>query len=408
MSQVEKTSSSTITRRGFLKRTGAVLGTSVALGPLIQLRGSGQETNEPRELMFVVNNGDGSVTAIDTTTDEVVKTFEVGTTASFPSNKHFDQGPIIATGLHTDDAKTVHIVDLSTGEVPHIIETGSSQNYTELTPDGNYILASARFDDALLKIGANPDNPDFGQVVGRIERFQEAQPCDISITPDGRFAVEPDRNPPGSSQAVSTVDVDTFEVAGTVPVPPIVADSPGDVEPFMLTGSRDGTLAFVETIEGSAGTVGVFDISDPARPTEIKRFTPDDGLGELPITDEFTADDAFNFVINRNSSDITVVDVANLEIVNTISLVEGGNPVAGDFSIDDEKFYVPIQNQDVVAVVDVERQEMIKTIEVGPEPVGAIARHMPVPTAEAVGIGSLPTLPSSTDHHCSLPCCGEV
>lgn len=407
MSEFEELNFSTITRRGFLRRTGAALGTSVALGPLIQLQGWGQETDEPRELMVVINNGDGSASVIDTVTDEIVKTFKLGTTASFPSNKHFDPGPIAATGLHTDDAPTVHVVDLDKGEVRHVIETGSSQNYTELTPDGNYILASARFDDALLKIGANPDNDHFGQVVGRIERFQDAQPCDITITPDGRFAIEPDRNPPGSSQAVSVIDVEAFEVVGTVPVPPLVADRPEDVEPFMMTGSRDGSLVFVETIEGSAGTVGVFDISNPSRPTEVRRFTPDEGLGELPITDEFTADDEFNFVINRNSSDITVIDVANLEVVNTIPLVEGGNPVAGDFSINDEKFYVPIQNQNVVAVVDVERQEMIKTIEVGEQPVGAIARNIPIPSAEAVGIGTLPPIPSSQDG-CSLPCCGAA
>ncbi|MFB6273073.1 MAG: twin-arginine translocation signal domain-containing protein [Salinibacter sp.] len=407
MSEFQTTTLSTITRRGFLKRTGAALGASVALGPLMQLQGWAQATDEPRELLFVINNGDGSATVIDTTTDEVVKTFAVDTTASFPSNKHFDQGPIVATGLHTDDAETVHIVDLDTGEVPHVIETDSSQNYTELTPDGNDIIASARFADAILKIGANPNNEDFGQVVGRIERFQDAQPCDITITPDGRYAIEPDRNPPGSSQAVSVIDMDAFEVIGTVPVPPLVADRPEDVEPFMMTGSRDGTLAVVETLEGSAQTVGVFDVSNPTRPTEIRRFTQDEGLGQLPITDEFTADDEFNFVINRNSSDITVIDVANLEIVNTIPLVEGGNPVAGDFSINDEKFYVPIQNRNVVAVVDVERQAMVNTIEVGPQPVGAIARNIPIPSAEAVGIGTLPTIPSSQDG-CSLPCCGAA
>lgn len=407
MSEFEEMNFSTITRRGFLKRTGAALGASVAFGPLIPLQGWSQETDEPRELMFVINNGDGSVTVIDTTTDEVAKTFAVGTTASFPSNKHYDEGPIVATGLHTDDAETVHIVNLATGEVPHAIETGSSQNYTELTPDGNWILAGARFDDALLKIGANPNNDDFGQVVGRIERFQDAQPCDITVTPDGKYAIEPDRNPPGSSQAVTVIDVEKFEVIGTVPVPPLVADRPEDVEPFMLTGSRDGTLVFVETLEGSAQTVGVFDVSDPAQPTEIKRFAPDDGLGRLPITDEFTAEDEFNLIINRNSSDLTVVDVANLEVVNTIPLVEGGNPVAGDFSIDDTKFYVPIQNQDVVAVVDVERQAMIKTIEVGPQPVGAIARNISVPSPEDMAIGSLPTIPASTDG-CSLPCCGAA
>ncbi len=396
-----------VTRRRFLKGTGAALGAGLALGPLTRLDAWAQASDDPRQLMFVINNGDGSATAIDTTTDEVVKTYQLGTTASFPSNKHVDEGPIAATGLHTDDAETVHIVNLDTGEVPHVIETGSSQNYTELTPDGNYVIASARFNDALLKIGANPERDDFGQVVGRIERFQDAQPCDITITPDGQYAIEPDRNPPGTSQAVSVVDLDSFEVVGTVPVPPLVADRPEDVEPFMMTGSRDGTLAVVETIEGSAGTVGVFDVSTPSRPTEIKRFTPDDGLGELPITDEFTANDEFNYVINRNSSNITVIDVANVEIVNTIPLVEGGNPVAGDFSIDDAKFYVPIQNRNVVAVVDVERQEMVNTIEVGPQPVGAIARRIPVPSADAVARGSLPTIPASAGD-CSLPCCGAA
>ncbi len=389
-----------LTRRAFLKATGALAGAG-AFGPLLStVRGLAQaqdEEGEERDLLFVINNGDGSVTVIDTQTDEIVKTVFVGTTASFPANKRYERGSLLFTGLHTDREPAVHIVDLQSAQIVKRVETGSWQNYTETTPDGRFLVVAARFVDEFLKIDVRPGSPTFGEAVARLKHLEGSQPCDITLSPDGRFAYAPDRG----TDTFSVLDVERFEVVATVPVPPLVGEPP--IEPFMATASPDGRYVFVENIEGR-GTVSVFDVRDPTKPKEVHRFTQDDGLGERPITDEFTYDGAINFIINRDTGDLSVVDVERLEIVKRIPLVEGGNPVAGDLSLDGAKLYVPVHNANVVAVVGVEELELIKLIEVGPNPVGAVALRTRVPPAEGVAVGSLPPLnPSGAG--CPLYCC---
>jgi YVTN family beta-propeller protein len=385
-----------LTRRQFLKNVGVFVGTGWVLSSPQAWEALAQEQPEERDLLFVINNGDASISVIDIGTDEVVKTFFVGTTASFPANKLYERGPLLITGLHADGEPAVHIVDLRRGEVVAKIETGSAQNYTETTPDGRYAVVAARFVDEFLKIDVDPDGETFGEVLARFQHLEGAQPCDITLSPDGTYAYAPDRG----TDTFSVLDVESFELVATVPVPPLIADPP--IEPFMATASPDGRYVFVENIEGQ-GTVSVFDVSDPTMPREVGRFTQEQGLGVRPLTDEFTPDGTRNFIISRNSSDLTVVDVEKLEIVGRIPLVEGGNPVAGDFSPDGAKLYVPIQNRNVVAVVDAVQLKLVRTIEVGPNPVGAVALRTSVPPVEGVALGSLPLINPPTG--CALPCC---
>lgn len=391
-----------LTRRQFLRSVGAgaLLGTGWALWAS-RKEAFGHEEEE-HDLLFVVNNGDESVTVIDTGTDEVLKTYFVGTTASFPANKRYERGSLLLTGLHVDGDPAVHIVDLQRGELVARIETGSSQNYIETTPDGQYAVVAARFVDEFLTIDIRPESPTFGQVRARRKHLPGSQPCDMTLSPDGRFAYVPDRG----TDTFTVLDVESLEVITTVPVPPLVGEPP--IEPFMATASPDGRYVFVENIEGQ-GTVSVFDVKDPANPEELERFTQAQGLGIRPLTDEFTPDGGLNFIINRDSSDLTVVDVDTLQIVGSVPLVEGGNPVAGDFSLDGSKFYVPVHNKNVVVVVEVETLEVVELIEVGPNPVGAVVLRTPVPPVEGVAVGSLPLLhPPGTEHGCALPCCGRV
>ena len=393
-----------LTRRQFLRRlgAGALLGTGFAfLAPRRTAWGHEAE-GEEHDLLFVVNNGDESVTVIDTQTDEVLKTYFVGTTASFPANKRFKRGSLLLTGLHADNDPAVHVVDLHQGELVARIETGSTQNYIETTPDGKYAIVAARFVHEFWKIDVDPESETFGEVVARLKHLEGAQPCDMTLSPDGKYAYAPDRG----TDTFTVVDVEAFEVVTTVPVPPLVGEPP--VEPFMATASPDGRYVFVENIEGE-GTVSVFDVQDPANPEEVERFTQEQGLGLRPLTDEFTPDGRINFIINRNSSDLTVVDVEALKIMGSVPLIEGGNPVAGDFALDGSKFYVPVHNQNVVVVVDVASLGVAKTIEAGPNPVGAVVLRTQVPPVEGVALGSLPVVhPPAAGHGCALPCCGHV
>ncbi len=230
-----------------------------------------------------------------------------------------------------------------------------------------------------------------------------ANPCDITISPDGKYAYSPDR----FRDNFSILDLTSFTVIATVPVSKILAKADQKVEPFMATISRNGRWVFVENLEPPAGTESIFDVSNPLKPVEVRRLLPSDGLGKGMISSEFTLDGKFNFIINRDSSTISVVELKQFNIVNTIELIKNGNPITGDFSIDGKKFYVPIQNQNKVIVVDVTDQKVIKTIDVGPRPAGAISLRAAVPSLVGVSMNSLPIVNPGGDA-CSLPCCGNL
>ncbi|MBI3659686.1 hypothetical protein HY230_04365 [Candidatus Acetothermia bacterium] len=387
-----------ISRRSFLKVMSATTGVAWVLS-----RSSlGFAQSEAKDLIAISNTGDNSVTLIDSVTDTIVKTIAAGSNFSFGANKHFKTTSLIWTGLLADQAKEVQVIDLAQGKVVKKIATNSAQNYTETTPDGQFTISSNRFTDTYFKIGADPSKPNFGEVIANFKTYNNAGPCDITVSPDGKYSYSPDRN----SDNFSVIDLASFKVIATVPVPKVLAKADQKVEPFMGTASRDGKWVFVENVEPPSGTESIFDVSNPLTPVEVKRLTPDDGLGKGPITDEFTLDAKFNFIINRDSGTISVVDLKELKIVNTIELAKGGNPITGDFSIDGKKFYVPIQNQNTVVVVDVAQQKVIKTINVGPRPAGAIALKTSVPALLGVALNSLPIV-NLGGEACALPCCGS-
>jgi YVTN family beta-propeller protein len=357
---------------------------------------------EVRDLIAISNTGDNSVTLIDSATDTIAKTIPVGSNFSFGANKHFKTTGLIWTGLLADQSKEIQVIDLGQGKVIQKIATNSTQNYTETTPDGRFAISANRFTDTYFKIGADPSKPNFGEVVAQLKSYNNAGPCDITLSPDGKYAYSPDRH----SDNLSVIDLADLKVLATVPVPRVVARSDQKVEPFMATASRDGRWVFVENVEPPSGTESIFDVSNPLKPREITRLLSSDGLGKGPISDEFTFDGQFNFIINRDSATINVVDMKSFKIVNAIELVRGGNPITGDFSIDGRKFYVPIQNQNTVVVVDVAEQKVVKTIAVGPRPAGAIALRTAVPSIAGVALGSLPIVNPGGDS-CLLPCCGS-
>lgn len=387
-----------LSRREFLKYAGVAASVTLSLSRQQQSFAQG----EVNDLIAISNTGDNSVTLIDSATDTIVKTIPVGSNFSFGANKHFKTTSLIWTGLLADQAKEVQVIDLAQGKVVKKIATNSAQNYTETTPDGQFTISSNRFTDTYFKIGADPAKPNFGEIVANFKTYNNAGPCDIAVSADGKYAYSPDRH----SDNFSVVDLASFKVIATVPVPKVLVKADQKVEPFMGTASRDGKWVFVENVEPPSGTESIFDVSNPLKPIEVKRLTPDDGLGKGPISDEFTFDGKSNFIINRDSGTISVVELKEFKIVNTIELAKGGNPITGDFSIDGKKFYVPIQNQNTVVVVDVAQQKVIKTINVGPRPAGAIALKTSVPTLLGVALNSLPIV-NPGGEACVLPCCGS-
>ncbi len=362
-------------RRTFLKLT-ALSGSALTLGQLPWA----QAQSEHGKLIVVLNAGDSqaevapSLSVIDPFTYEQLGTFPVTQPYSFPATRwDFKRDLLWGWG----GADNVVAVRLSTGEQVVDLPTGSSQNYTELTPDGRYVIITARFVDTYLKVGADPELDDFGQVVAEFRTYRGASPCDVTMTPDGRYAYAPDRG----GDTLTTLHLDSFEQASRIQVE---SNTGAPLEPYMATASPSGNVLFVENavVQGGSqtGSESIFDLSEPDRPIEVARLSARDGLGAGPITSGVSLDGRYGLVICRDSLELSVIDTRSLSVVESIRFPDGSNPLTGTFAFDGggETFFVPLPGREAVAAVRVPTFE-VELIPVGARPLNAVYLETPLP-----------------------------
>jgi len=335
--------------------------------------GGGDEPNREGSTVFVFNTGDGTVSLIDTATNEVVGTTHLGLSSSFPSNQYTPQL------TDTDDTLWLNVDrgvrGLSAGSLSETarFDTGSGANWLEQTPDGQHLVVSAREPaHTLYRLDADPDSDSFGEQTGVIDRTSEGGrgdndgpgPCDVTIHPDGQYAYVPDLY----GDTLTVVDIPSFEIETQIEVDP-VGEAPA--EPWMGTISWDGARLLVEHNEGDAGSESIWDTSDPANPEEITRLTVDDGLGEGPLTSEIGPESEVGYVFTPGTNDISVVDLTAGEVTDRLDV--GGSAFVGTWDPARETLYVPVQTTNEVAVVDHASRKITDTIAVGDSPYGATA-----------------------------------
>jgi hypothetical protein len=284
------------------------------------------------------------------------------------------------------------VVEVDTYDVPGRPDGGA--NFIGIMPDGRTAWNSAREVDRIQEIDTDPDSPTFGTILASIEvpdldpesaatpTRGAARPCDATITPDGRFFMEPDLG----GESLTVVDIETKQIIHQV-IPPRAI--PGEkVLPFMST--TNGKIVLVENLEGD-NTYDIWDVSAlPAEPPmHLKKLTRADGLGLDAQTSEFTPDGLHAYLIMRGDPDavagspdasrIDVLDVVDtsptyLEIVNSIELPEGCFASTGDFSKDGRYFFINCNRRDELVVVDNQSQTRVTSIATGIGPRGVVVR----------------------------------
>jgi DNA-binding beta-propeller fold protein YncE len=264
-----------------------------------------------------------------------------------------------------DPARTVNVDTYITPGRP---DRGS--NFLGTTPNGKTVWNAAREVDEIQEIDADPNSPTFGQILTRIDvphsplvstpttALGAMRPCDMSITPDGKFLFEPDLG----GETVTAVDIRKRQVVDQLVLEPAFPDVTNPrVRPFMLT--TNGKIALVENLEG---TYAVIDVTDPYNLYEIKRLTNDDGVGIAPQTSEFTPDGKYAYLIANGSPTVpgvvSVLDLRSLTITKQISMPTGCRPHAGDFSRDGRHFFVNCSGASSVAVIDTKTQEVAQNV----------------------------------------------
>jgi len=239
----------------------------------------------------------------------------------------------------------------------------SGESFAGVTPDGKQLWNAAREIDEIQEIDSDPHSPTFGQILTHIKvplssmasaataKTGQMRPCDMSISPDGKYAFEPDL----AGETITAVDIKGRKVASQLMLQPLVPNT--RVRPFMLT--TNGKYALVELFEG-LGHYAIIDVSDPLHMHEVKRLTQDDGLGVRPMTDEFSPDGKYAYLITNGSPtvgpQISVLNLTDLQVENNIALAPDCVPYAGDFSKDGQHFFVACSGNSTVAVINTRDQ----------------------------------------------------
>jgi len=324
--------------------------------------------------VFVFNTGDGTVSLIDPASNEVVGSRAVGLSSSFPSNQYTpDLTDESEDALWLNVEQGVRALTAGTLEEVARVDTGSGANWQEQTPDGSHVVVSAREPSHTnYRIDADRDAETFGEVTGELDRVDEGGrgdadgpgPCDVTIHPDGEYAYVPDL----FGDTLTVLSIDPFEIETQIDVEPVVADA---AAPWMATIAPDGETMLVEHNEGDSGTESIWDVTDPANPSERVRLTTDDGLGSGALTSEIGPDSETGYVFTPGSNDVSIIDLAAGTVTDRLDL--GGSAFVGTWDPSKTSLYVPVQTNDEVAVIDHAAGEIVERIDVGPSPYGATA-----------------------------------
>lgn len=316
----------------------------------------GQQVRSP-DLIYAFNKGNNTVSVIDSASGavKVVQNVPLNAYGLYPSNQY---GLSSGYLLLPEPTKVVVLKDSNLKPVATIPMTASKGVWAAMTPNGKTGIVVGRSNDQINWINLNPSSREFGVVTKSVTIPGKAGLCDISLSPHGRYAYIPDLY----SNQIQVVDTSTGQTVYRASVP-------GLSKPFMGTVSWNGKIWAVESSAGQ-GSVWYFSLANPTHPTLLKSVSATSGLGLGPHTDEFSPNGKYDFVLDRKSSQVSVVSTSNFKVVKNINLPKGGKPRVGAFSYHGHTLFVSLEGVNSVAAVNTSTLALSKIIKVGPTPVG--------------------------------------
>jgi YVTN family beta-propeller protein len=270
---------------------------------------------------YVLHSSTGTISVIDLTTHEIVRTIDdVGTGALAVA-----VSPDGRTGYVSHYTATqVSVVDLATGTQVSSIDVGAAQWDVKLGPGGRHAYVTDRGSGLLTLIDTVTRS-----VIANIPTSDDPSdsPVGVALTRDGRRAYVTNR----SSGTVAVVDTERHVLVATITL---------QQGPNGVAVSPDDRYAYV-TNEG-ASSVSVLDLADDTVAATIR-------VGIAPITVAFTPDGKRALVVNRGSRTVSVIDTATRGVLRTVPI--GSDPGSITVSPDGGTAFVTGGDSDVVITV---------------------------------------------------------
>ncbi len=320
------------------------------------------EDSAERVVFYYTANEGGSITKVDASTDEVVKTIQVdgmvhnvqvspdnkmlGATVVPMSDHHKEDGEDKHSHVHGDEdaeAGKVIFYDLETDEVVKSLDVGSHPAHIDFTHDGRYVLVTNTEENNVKVIEA-----DSFSIIKSIETGKG--PHGFRISADSQYAYIANMN----EDTVSIINLQTMTEESRVEVghTPVTTGVTSDGKLLVATLHVENMLAIVDLANEQVEKVEV-------------------GIGPAQVYVDSKSNIAY--VANQGSKDnpsssVSVVDLTSRMVTATIQTGKGAHGLVT--SGDSKRLYVTNMFENTVTVIDVAENKVIATIDVGEIPNG--------------------------------------
>lgn len=321
---------------------------SSALAPVAARAHTAGRNHAPsRELVWVSNERDGTVVAIDAAANRVIATIPVGgrprgiqvspdgrTVYVAISRPRENPDPALREGVvridaaaravrdlaavgsdpecfavatqpprlyvANEDAGTASIAALEGGAPIGSVVVGVEPEGVAISPDERWVYVTAETSNTVSVIDTRANAVTTSFLV-------ESRPRAAAFSADGRLALVTAE----VGRAVSVVDVARHAVIGTLRFPQLLQ------RPVGVVIALDATRAYVAT--GRANSVAVLDLADPRHPALAREVA----VGERPWGIALGAGGRRLYTANGGSNDVSVLDTRTLEQIATVRVGNG-------------------------------------------------------------------------------------
>jgi YVTN family beta-propeller protein len=284
--------------------------------------------------LYVPNEGDNTVSVVDTINNTVVATIPIGGSAPNAAAVSPDGAFVyVASGNGI-----VSVINTASNLVAKTIPVGDSPSVVAFSPDGSraYVTNHVGNDVSVIDTATN-------SVVATIT--VDDGPYGVAFSPDGTRAYVTNQ----TSGTVSVIDTAHNSVVGTITV---------GSTPTMVAVSPDGTRAYVNDF--GSGTVSVIS-------TATNSVIGTINVGSGPYGLVFSPDGTRAYVAT-NGGTVAVIDTTSNTVTQTINV---GQVVGIAISPDGSDLYVSHwtgSHDNIVTVIDTATNAVTGTIQVGEAP----------------------------------------
>ncbi|AKB19431.1 disaggregatase related repeat-containing protein [Methanosarcina sp. WWM596] len=322
---------------------------------------------------YITDSDDDKVSVIDTTTNTVTATVDVGD-RPLGVTVTPDGSNVYVTNYGSN---TVSVIDTATNTVTATVDVGDHPLGVAVTPDGSNVYVANYGDNTVSMIDTATNTVAATVDVGQ-------SPWGVAVTPDGSNVYVTNIG----SCSVSVIDTSMDTVVTTMEM--------GRSQPRGIAFTPDGSKAYMISSPGTEGSDAY--VIDTA--TNTATYLDLGGMGEGPFGVAVTPDGSKVYITagytDTESDTLYVIDTATNNLITTVDVGDGPRGVA--VTPDGSKVYA-VSYDNMVSVVDTATNTVTTTVNVGNRPFALGQFICTIPAPFEIQITRITTSGSASNPH---------